>query len=140
MLEAVLEYLNNWFPADARRGAFAVKGGSIELPDGFLREGQYFRVRGSVFNDGLHRWPATDLTDEEFAGVVEALAVPKAVRDLAEDVSAWVAKNGDSARSPYQSESFGGYSYTKASGTAAEDGSQTWQGAFKADLRRWRRV
>ena len=75
--------------------------------------------------------------DEEFDGQVWALAVPKAVVDLSEDVAAWEQANGDAARSPMQSESFGGYSYSKG-GSSSE--CPSWREAFRGELGRWRRL
>lgn len=137
MLEAVLQNLNNWFERDRLAGGFRIEGGALELPDGFLLDGQYFRIKGSVFNDGLHQWPAVDLRDETFEGVVTALAVPKAVQELAEEIAQWQADNGKAAQSPLQSESFGGYAYTKASGA---NGPLTWQDVFRSQLNRWRKL
>lgn len=105
MLEQVLRHLNNWFLVEIHEGTFAVENGSIALP--FLLTNQYFRICGSVFNDGLHQYPAADLTDETFTGTVWVLAVPKAVVLLAEDIAAWEEKNGEAVLSPYTSESFG---------------------------------
>lgn len=138
MLEQVLRHLNNWFLVEIHEGTFTVENGSIALP--FLQNGQYFRICGSVFNDGLHQYPAVDLTDETFAGSVWALAVPKAVITLAEDIAAWEEKNGEAVASPYQSESFGGYSYTKRS--AGSDGGTLngWQDAFRGRLNDWRKL
>lgn len=133
MLENVLIYLNNWFPVAKNHGEYTVTQGSIELP--FLKAGQYFRIVGSVFNDGLHQYPVTDLTDETFNGVIWALAVPKAVQSLATEVTEWTAKNQPSA---YTSESFGGYSYSKA---ANADGSpMSWEGVFASRLAPWRKL
>ena len=89
----------------------------------------------AVFNDGLHRWPCTDLPDEEFVGTVWALAVPKAITDIANEIEAWRKANPDSA---YTSESFGGYSYTKA--TASDGTPMRWQDAFRRRLNRWRKL
>ena len=139
MLEQVLRHLNNWFLVEIHEGTFTVENGSITLP--FLLTNQYFRIVGSVFNDGLHKYPATDLTDETFAGTVWALAVPKAVVSLAEDIAAWEEKNGEAVLSPYTSESFGGYSYTKASGGKADTNAVTgWQDAFRGRLNDWRKL
>ena len=139
MLEQVLQHLNNWFLVGIHEGTFTVENGSIALP--FLLTNQYFRICGSVFNDGLHQYPATDLTDETFTGTVWVLAVPKAVVVLAEDIAAWEEKNGEAVLSPYTSESFGGYSYTKASGGNADKSAGTgWQGAFKGRLNDWRKL
>lgn len=132
MLEQVLRHLNNWFLVDIHEGTFTVENGGITLP--FLQNNQYFRVCGSVFNDGLHQYPAADLVDEVFTGTVWALAVPKAVVSLSEDITAWQEKNGGTVLSPYTSESFGGYSYTKASGVTG------WQDAFRGRLNDWRKL
>ena len=139
MLEQVLMHLNNWFlvPGGIHEDAYTIKDGSIALP--FLQNGQYFRICGSVFNDGLHRYPAADLTDEAFEGTVWALAVPQAVASLADEIDAWETKNGDAAVGPYQSESFGGYSYTKATDTHT-GGAVTWQSAFRSRLNAWRKL
>lgn len=132
MLEQVLRHLNNWFLVEIHEGTFTVENGSITLP--FLQTNQYFRVCGSVFNDGLHQYPAVDLTDETFTGSVWALVVPKAVVALAEDIAAWEEKNGEAVLSPYTSESFGGYSYAKASTVMG------WQDAFRNRLNDWRKL
>lgn len=133
MLEQILQHLNNWFPTEIREGTFAVEEGTLALP--FLQTGQYFRIVGSVFNDGLYQYPAEGLTDETFTGSVWALAIPKAVIALAADVSTWQEKNGDAAASPFTSESFGGYSYSKGS-----NGAVGWQSVFKSRLNPWRRM
>ena len=114
MLEQVLMNIRNWFTVEGgiHSGTFSIKDGGITLP--FLADGQYFRIIGSVFNDGLHQYPATDLVDEEFSGVIWALAIPPAVVDLADEIQKWQEKNGEVASSPFSSESFGGYSYSKA--------------------------
>ena len=138
MLEQVLRHLNNWFLVDIHEGTFTVENGSIALP--FLQTNQYFRICGSVFNDGLHKYPAVDLTDETFTGTVWALAVPKAVITLAEDIAAWEEKNGEAAASPYQSESFGGYSYTKRSAGNDSGTLNGWQDAFRGRLNDWRKL
>lgn len=136
MLETVLQNSNNWFlvPDGVHAGEFTVQGGQLTLP--FLQTGQYFRVVGSVFNDGLHQYPVADLTDETFTGSVWALAVPKAVIELAEEIDAWQTKNGDPG--PFTSESFGGYSYSKA--TNASGMAVGWQDVFKSRLNDWRRI
>lgn len=139
MLEQVLMNIRRWFPVEGgiHSGTFTIKDGGITLP--FLLTNQYFRIVGSVFNDGLHQYPAVDLTDETFTGSVWALAVPKAVIDLADEIQKWQEKNGEASVSPYQSESFGGYSYSKAT-DAETGGAVTWQSAFKQQLSAWRKI
>ena len=139
MLEQVLMHLKNWFlvPGGIHEGTYTIEDGGIALP--FLANGQYFRICGSVFNDGLHQYPASDLKAETFDGTVWALAVPQAVIELASEIEAWQKKNGDASVSPYQSESFGGYSYSKATDSVS-GGAVTWQSAFRSRLNAWRKL
>ena len=139
MLEQVLMNIRNWFTVDGgiHSGTFTIKDGGITLP--FLADGQYFRICGSVFNDGLHQYNVLDLTDETFTGTIWALAIPKAVIELADEIQKWQEKNGEASVSPYQSESFGGYSYSKAT-DAETGGAVTWQSAFKQQLSAWRKI
>lgn len=140
MIDHVLAYLRNYFPRWYRQGTFIVSNGSIEV-DG-LQEDQYFRICGSVFNDGVHRYPASDLMDEVFEGTVFALAIPPALLDVVKDIEVWQEKNGEKAAGPFQSESFGGYSYTLKSGAESGSGSGGfgWESAFKSRLSRWRKI
>lgn len=139
MLEQVLMHLKNWFlvPGGIHEGTYTIENGGITLP--FLVNGQYFRICGSVFNDGLHQYPASDLKAETFDGAVWALAVPQAVIELAAEIEEWQKKNGDASVSPYQSESFGGYQYSKATDSAS-GGAVTWQTAFRSRLSEWRKL
>lgn len=134
MLEKILRHLNNIFATYSETGDFAVEDGYIALP--FLLDGQFYWISGSVFNDGLHRYGEDNLTDEAFSGVIYALAIPADVLELAAEIEAWQDKNGEAAASPYQSESFGGYSYSKGSG----ESTATWQSVFKARLNPYRRM
>ena len=106
-----------------------------------MQEGQYYRICGSVFNDGLHKYGDTGdkLQNETFTGTVWALAIPKTIVELAEEIEAWQAKNGEAAQNPYSSESFGGYSYSKAT-DATTGGPVTWQTAFRSQLNPWRKA
>lgn len=147
MLTELCKELNNWFDVKRLFGKFEIQDGELVGMDDRLQEGQYFRIVGSIFNDGVYQYPATELTDEEFDGAVWAMAVPPSVVDLAEQISDWQGKYGgvgSVAMSPFQSESFGGYSYTKKSGSGSSDSgtdnSGTWQGAFASKLNLWRKV
>lgn len=137
MLEQVLMHLNNWFLVDVYEGTYTIRAGSITLP--FLQNGQYFRVLGSIFNDGLHKYDDDlSLTDEVFDGVIWALAVPKAIISLTAEIEAWQEKNGETVASPFTSESFGGYSYTKAAN--GETGTAlTWQSVFSSRLNAYKK-
>lgn len=79
-----------------------------------------------------------ELNDETFDGSVWALAIPKAVIELSKEIAEWQEKYGATVTSPFSSESFGGYSYTKA--TAADASAAGWEGAFKSRLNQWRKI
>lgn len=134
MLEHILAYLNNWFvvPDGIHSGTFEVINGSIELP--FLQEGQYFRVCDSVYNDGLYRYPTKKLIDETFDGVIWALAIPRSIIQLSDEIEQWTEKNDPGT---FTSESFGGYSYSKA--TNAKGMPAGWKDVFADRLSRYRK-
>lgn len=139
MLTELCGVLRNWFETDRISDTYTVKNGSITLP--FLQNGQFFRVVGSVFNDGVHQYPDYAMADETFDGAIWPMSIPPAVLCLAEEIQTWQEKNGDIAASPYTSESFGGYSYSKTtSGSATGAGMVTWQSVFKARLNQWRKI
>lgn len=143
MLEQVLTEIHNWFRVrnsvdGIYSGTYTIQDGGITLP--FLRDGQYFRICGSVFNDGLHQYgPEMEkLQDETFDGTVWALAIPKAVVDLAGEMEQWQSKNGEAASGVYQSESFGGYQYSKQ--TASDGGQMTVWNVFGKRLNPYRKL
>ena len=140
MLEQVLSHLHNWFQVGVYPGEYAIQDGELPLP--FLRDGQYFRILGSTFNDGLHQYGPgmVLLTDETFTGTVWALAVPRAVAELAGEIERWQEKYKAVLESPYTSESFGGYSYSKASGASENAASGGWETAFRARLNPYRKL
>ena len=138
MLEQVLMHLKNWFlvPGGIHEGTYTIDDGGITLP--FLADGQYFRICGSVFNDGLHQYNVLDLIDETFTGTIWALAIPKSVIELADEIQKWQEKNGDAASGIYQSESFGGYQYSKQ--TASDGGQLTVWSVFRKRLNQLRKL
>ena len=141
MLTELCQELHNWFDRERHTGTFTIAGGNITAD--FLQNGQYFRVMGSVFSDGVHQYPAAGLPSETFDGAVWALAIPTAVLRLAEDIKAWREKYeaADSAAlSPFQSESFNGYSYSKGAASSAGDGGTSWQSVFASRLNMWRKL
>ena len=132
MLYELCAEVRNWFVSETHNGTFTVKDGNMPLD--FLQDGQYFRILGSVYNDGVYQYPAV-LTDEVFEGQIWAMRVPPAFIALSGEIDEYIAKN---AESPYTSESFGDYSYTKATG---ESGAPlTWREAFASRLNAWRKL
>ena len=137
MLDEILDYLNNYFVEKRIFGKFKIEDGTIDTE---AQEGQYIAIRGSVFNDGVYEYPVSGLEDEEFDGAIWLLRIPHKLINIAKDIEDWQGRQGiDSpVNSPYQSESFGGCSYTKKNTGSIYDG--TWQGVFAGRLSRWRKV
>jgi len=125
--------LKNYFVKDRVEGEFKIVNGSIDIP---AVTGQYFRIMGSVLNDGVYEYPAA-LIDETFDGVIWLMAVPPVVKNLIEQINQWETDNAAVINSPYNSESFGGYSYSKAVGA---DGSLNWRSQFGSQLNKWRKI
>jgi len=150
MLTEICANLKNYFCQKDDRiiGDFSVVNGAI-VPSFDIQDGQYYRIVGSVFNDGVHKFGDLEDTlkdEQEFHGAVWLMRVPQDVINLASDIKDWQDKNGniDSANmSPYTSESFGGYSYSKASGTSSSGRSKAavdWKDVFADRLAPYRRI
>lgn len=158
MLTELCEYLRNWFVEDQDKhiGTITITGGEITARDDLYLHvdkritpvnGQYFRVIGSIFADGVHQYPDYDIPDETFKGAVWLMRVPPAVITLASDIDKWKAQYmtlDSQYMSPYNSESFAGYSYSKsgAGANAAANGSglSGWQAVFADRLDPWRKI
>lgn len=154
MLQQICEYLNNYFvnENEIHSATFTISGGTVTPLEG-LKEGQRFYLTGSDLNDGIYTYHSTGvkndddiagagLADEVFFGAIVGLSVPPQIIALSAEVAAWVDKYGDAVNSPYQSESFGGYSYTRASKAGSGAGSSVagWQEVFASRLKRWKKV
>lgn len=145
MLTQICQYLRNWFERDKIFDTFAVVDGvltadTVRLSD-VLQDGQYYRIVGSVFNDGVHKWGGTEaLTDERsFSGAVWSMAIPPDVVALSKEIPEWIDKYSKILNSPFQSESKADYSYSKSnSGNGAS--TVTWQDQFRARLAPWRKI
>ncbi len=140
MLTEICAELRNYFlqnPArDVHVGIFKISDGTI-APLHFLQNGQYFRIIGSAFNDGVYCYPATELTDEEFDGAIWAMSVPQDIIKISEEIKAFTESDAGKM-SPYTSESWGGYSYSKA--TNSNGAPISWQTAFSDRLNKYRRI
>ena len=136
--------LRNWFDRARVPGTYTITDGTITAD--FLVSGQYFRIIRSRFNDGVHIYGEDELTDETFEGSVWPMAVPPPVINLATEIAAWRTQYetvGSAAMSPFQSESFGEYSYSKSSGGSSSSGSSatpSWKSVFAARLNMWRKL
>lgn len=136
MLDAVCREIRNYFVREIYKGPVEIADGALS-PSEFLKDGQYFCLVGSVFNDGVHQFPNDVLTDEEFEGEVWAMGVPPSLIALTEKIEAFVESEG-AQPSPFTAESFAGYSYQRA--TTSDGMAVTWQDAFRRELNRWRKI
>lgn len=146
ILEQVLNHIHNWFVYDETSGRFKIEGGSLPASVS-IPSGAWYRIQGSLFNDGLHQQPAADLADETFDGTITTCAIPKALLDVVEEIEDWLEHyaiaRGKLHDSPYASESFGGYSYSVRSDLTANGGSDAltgWQAEFASRLNAWRKI
>lgn len=141
MLTELCHEVHNWFETNVDIGEFVISGGSITRKDGSLpglKNEQYYRIIGSTYNDGVYLFPEDELKDEEFEGAVWSMSVPQEFLLLASDIERWKEKYqslSSPAMSPFSSESFGGYSYSKESA-----GAVSWKNVFSHQLNRWRKL
>lgn len=144
MLNELCQELRNYFDKAQPKffGEIVIEDGKItnqEFLDA-IQSNQYFRIVGSIFNDGVYCFKEElSLEDETFDGAIWLMAIPKDFLALAKDIEDWKEQYAGALNSPYQSESFGGYSYTKASGKNG-GGAVTWQDAFATRLNLYRRI
>ena len=144
MLTEICAEIRNYFSLDKDKifGDFAVEDGAV-TPSISLEDNQYYRIIGSVFNDGVHKEGDTLIDEPSFNGAVWKMRVPGAVLDLDEEIAAWQSEHGSiqsANMSPFASESFGGYSYSKSSGASAGSGAVTWQSVFAQRLNPYRKI
>lgn len=154
MLTELCQYLKNWFELDQISGKVTITDGTItvvsdsDFIDGSAPEildGQYIHIEGSVFNNGVFKYGTDTLTDEVFTGTVWMMGVPQTIIDLDAEITAWKQKYeaiSSPAMSPFNSESFKGYSYSKgtvSSGAGAES-ALGWQNVFGPRLAPWRKI
>ena len=141
MLEQILDFIHNYFVKEVHCGVFKIEDGKLQVD--FLQQNQYCKIVGSVFNDKVYKYNSGGLTDEEFEGQVWAMAIPPSLIALASEITAWNTKYGDAVSSPYQSESFGGYSYSKSSGQGKDGTTKSnydWRDVFASRLNHWRKI
>lgn len=152
ILEQVLYHLHNWFERDRLMVTDCrIENGSLPVSvTSKMLDGQWFRIEGSYLNDGLHRNPTDQLEDETFSGAVSMLAIPKGLLLVVEEIEDWIRLDQTAREralaSPYQSESFDGYSYsirsdlTSNSASGGPTGLSGWQAVFASRLNPWRKM
>lgn len=142
VLYEVLEYLNVFrYGRDDNlikcrySGYFRIENGTIINLPADINDGLYIAIRGSDLNDGAYQMPYNALIDEEFCGCVYVIRNNTAFMRIVDEITEWVQKNTPSA---YASESFGGYSYTRAS--TSSGAAASWKQAFAERLKPWKKV
>jgi len=153
MLTEVCDFIHNYFEISRHDGEFEIANGQIDL-EGLILVGQRFRICGSALNDGIYTYRVdgiyndddtelAELTDEIFEGIIYGMGGRglREVLKISEEITAWQEKNRTALESPYQSESFGGYSYTKAVGSGANaGGALSWRDVFGSRLNAYRKI
>ncbi len=145
MIGEICAEIKNYFvyKNDIHIGDWVISNGQIspilDLPT------DYIRIVGSRLNEGVHKVSDLSLVDESFHGGIWIMSPPADFIKLVGEIEDWQEKNGKSdsaAMSPFQSESFGGYSYSKASGRSSSGSSivPTWQSVYASRLNRYRRI
>lgn len=153
MLSELCAVCRNYFDKDEyhrylprREGRFTITNGTLPDLEGFIIKGQCFRIYGSAVNDGVYEY--TDdlaLKDETFTGLIQSMHVEPDFLALAHEIEAWEEKYGSidgTALSPFNSESFGGYSYSKSAGNGENGGVSAADpvSMFRQRLKRWRKI
>lgn len=151
MLTEICGYLNNFFVETQYVGAIDIIDGDLfcngkKIP---MEAGQYF----TLVNDkakaivGVFLFGTDTPNNRSIAdGAVWIMDIPPLVLEIATDVAAWMEKNGtaeSAALSPYNSEAFATYSYSKSSGADSSGSSASvpiWWKSYGGRLSRWRRL
>lgn len=134
---AVMRHVRNFFERGARLGNFTIIGGALTPAP----ECSYVYISGSALHDGV--WALSGdmlqgaqdgMKDDSFTGFVFELHPPGDFLRLCEEISSY-----DDAHpvGEMQSETFGDYSYTRAS---SQGGEQGWQSAYRKRLDAYRRM
>lgn len=142
MLENILKYLNNHFYAWQEVGGFIINDNKIKVKANYV-QGQYIRITGSILNNGVYQIKNVEgemielegLTNEIFEGCIFGLAIPKDLLKLAEVIEEYEKEN---KKNNVISESFGGYSYTKATDKSGNIAS--WESVYFNALCKYRRI
>lgn len=156
-LTDLCERLRNWFDVRRHFGTFTIENGTIDLD--FIREGRFYRLIGGGYknngvffyngerleyikeiyhkNDGSLDIKYDETEDETFTGAVWELDIKKSFIEFYATMCDWQKQNAKVLNSPFQSESFGGYSYSKVSGS---NGALTVWDNFASDLARWQKL
>lgn len=143
-LEMVMNEVKNHFVSAVADGEFTIRDGVLLFPGDAPGCG-YMALAGAQ-NSGVWEAQAADggmqlsrdgvlCESETFCGSVFCLRPPRSFFALVEQIDEWIEHNPVGA---FVSESFGGYTYNRATGTAGLPA--TWQQTFQARLAPYRRM
>ena len=153
MLNEICEHLHNFFDQkdgcyiDRTAGEFTISDEVISPLSSSLAVGQYVRIVGSIFNNGVYVLTETEpdegepeiilsgTVNETFTGAIFGLAIPRDLVTLDTEITAYVTANPATG---YVSESFGGWSGSRATG--ANGAPISWKSAYAGRLNRWRKL
>lgn len=118
--------LKNWFirkpdgtDVPKVKGTFTIASGVITGDGLSLVDGQYYGIRGSIFNDGIHEFESVPtepyLKDETFKGEVQPMLVPIDVVEAAKKAADLESKQGDISLLQSENISANSYSYSMKS-------------------------
>jgi len=130
MIHEICRHIRNFFPDTDKQitGTFVIANGTCS-PFPTIPDGQYYLIEGSSLNDGVYNGQTT-LRAETFKGTITPMKCPREFLDLVAEIESYHTKYTET---PFNSESFGGYSYSK-------DPNASWQNAYATRLNSWRKV
>lgn len=134
---AVMRAVRNFFAGDPMAGEFAISGNGLSPAPA----APFVAIKGSRYHDGVYElhdgYLQTEICreDETFDGLVYPLHPPDDFIMLCREIDEYAEKNPAGGKA---SESFGHYSYTKASN--GRGGLMTWQDAYADRLIPYRRM
>lgn len=142
MLQQIMSECNNYFAIKREARTFKIEDNKLYL-DSKCVKGQYVLIQGSVMNDGVYKVlevgenyiVLNGLTDEAFNGYLYLLAIPRSFQQLAIEIEEFSLKNKSTV---IVSESFGNYS--KSVATDKDGNVQSWQGVFKKQLNKYKKI
>ena len=141
-MEELMNYCNNYFYNFREYGKYIINNKSIKIKGKYIK-GQYIKIVGSILNDGVYKVDGyingfitiEGLEDEVFEGYICSLSVPKNFIKLSEEINQF--KETDKPSS-YTSESFGNYSYSKA--TNKNGIPLRWTDVFMSEIKQYRKI
>jgi len=156
-LAMVCAEIKNWFylyddegKPIFQKGDYSIGGEHISPVEIMLLPGQYIRIIGSVLNDGVYLIPEDGgagsysyllegSRNEEFKGYLIPMAVPLDFIVLVDEIKTYQDKSAQDQNSgAVTSESFSGYSYTKA--TTLSGAAVSWREVFSSRLGVYRKM